>query len=241
MVPRIADNGAMRWLTLASAAALGGLIFACGGSENKETLAPRDPAQLLTNAAKAVGGAGSFHFKLTHENGSTPLPLNLRLDSAEGDIGVPDRLAADVRAKAGGVSVSVKVIGIGDETWITNPFTRGWQKLPGATIRDFADPAALVIELLPQVKDARLAGEAKVEGVQTYHVEGSIDSGALRPALGFARAGLTVKAEIWVGKEDGLPYRVRLTGRLVADEDEGVVRLVELSRFGADVDIQPPD
>jgi len=65
--------------------------------------------QRATSATKALK---SFHFRLSHENGGTPMLLGLELTSAEGDVGVPDKLAADVRAKAAGVNVSVKVVGI---------------------------------------------------------------------------------------------------------------------------------
>ena len=71
------------------------------------------------------------------------MPLNLELVSAEGDVVVPDKLAADVKSEgARRINVSVKVIGIGDKTWVTNPFTRNWQSLPGATLKDIADPGS---------------------------------------------------------------------------------------------------
>src|SRR5690606_17131799 len=44
---------------------------------------------VLQRAADASSLVRSFHFVLLHENGSTPLPLNLSLDSAEGDVVVP--------------------------------------------------------------------------------------------------------------------------------------------------------
>jgi hypothetical protein len=79
-----------------------------------------------------------------------------------------------------------------------------------------------------------------VDGVATLKVEGTIDSGELREALGFAREGHTVKAEAWIGAEDSLPRRIRLTGRLVSTENEDVQRQIDLSRFGEPVEINPP-
>ena len=89
------------------------LLIACSG-DGTEPDTTVDPATLLQRAAAAVQDAGTFHFKLTHENGTTPLPLNLQLVSAEGDFQVPDKLAGGrSSAKApGGINVSVKVIAI---------------------------------------------------------------------------------------------------------------------------------
>jgi hypothetical protein len=237
----IAHNEDMARLLLAGVL-LAALLAACRKDDNSEPPdTSADPATLLRDAAAAVQEAGTFHFKLSHENGTTPLPLGLELVSAEGDFQVPGRLAADVRARAtGGINVSVKVIAIDDQTWMTNPFTRAWQRIPGASLRDLADPGALVTTLLPKVNDPALTDGGEVDGVRTLKVEGTIDSGELREALSFARAGHSVRVETWIGVEDGLPRRLRLSGRLVSDEGEDVRRQIDLSRFGESVQISPP-
>ena len=80
---------------------------ACGGGGSDDA-AQVDAAKTLAEARAAVERATSFHFKLSHENGATPLPiLNLGLVSAEGDVAIPDRLAADVQAKAATLNVSL--------------------------------------------------------------------------------------------------------------------------------------
>src|SRR5580765_5104872 len=94
------------------------LVAACGGSSKPSGSQSVTAESVLSNATAALAKVKSFHFHITHENGTTPMPLGLQLVDAEGDVAVPDKLAADVKAKAGPVSVSVKVIGIGDDTWI---------------------------------------------------------------------------------------------------------------------------
>jgi LppX_LprAFG lipoprotein len=216
------------------------LLAACGG-KNDAPAVNQDPVELLSKATAVTEALTSFHFKLTHENGSTPLPLNLALETAEGDVVIPGRLAADIDAKAAGsIPVSVKVIAIDDETWITNPFTREWQPLPGATLRDFADPEALVRALVAQVKDPQIDGGSKIDGVQTVKLVGSIDAGLLQDAMGIARAGNVVKVEAWVGAEDSLPRRIRIQGRLSTAEAENVSRQIDLSQFNQPVEINPP-
>jgi hypothetical protein len=196
---------------------------------------------LVQRAASATKALKSFHFRLSHENGGTPMLLGLELTSAEGDVSVPDRLAADVRAKAAGVNVSVKVVGIEQKTWITNPFSRRWQLVPGASVRDVADPVALVNAVLGSLKGVRSEGAAEIDGSKTYRVSGQIDASSLKDALPSAQAGYAANVEAWIGEKDSLPRRVRLSGQLSKDEPKDIVRQIDLSRFDAPVDIKPPE
>jgi hypothetical protein len=214
------------------------LLVACsGGNDAPENL---DPAKVLASAVSAIGDVQTFHFQLTHENGTTPMPLNLQLSSAEGDVAVPDKLTAKVRAKASNLNVDVEVIGIGNQTWVTNPFTRRWQTLPGATIKDIADPAALAETLVQQVKNARIESQDEVLGAASYHLTGTIDSAAIASALPIAEPGHNAKVDIWIGTQDALPRRARITGRLTAGEPENIVRQVDFSSYDAGVSITPP-
>jgi len=213
------------------------LVAACGG---KETAAEPPAGEVLQRAVKAFAGLRSFHFKLTHENGATPIPLNLQLTSAEGDAALPDRLAADVRAKAGPLTASVKLVAIGDRTWITNPFSRDWQLLSGVSAGDIADPSSLVAAVVDRLQGVSLGGRSEVGSVETYRLTGTLPSEALQSSLGVARPGHVLKVDLWIGVEDGLPRRVRLTGPLVSGEAEDIVRQVDLSKFNEAVDIRPP-
>jgi LppX_LprAFG lipoprotein len=227
----------------AGALALALLVGACGDDDgsSEPAAATPDATRLLQDSAAAARNVRSFHFRLTHRNGTTPLPEGLALETAEGDVSIPGRLKAGLRAKvAGAIGVSVDVIAIDNQTWITNPFTRNWQRLPGASLRDFADPATLVNSLLPAVKDAKIVAENDVDGVRTRQIEGKIDSGELEDALGVAEAGNDVKVEVWIGVDDSLPRRLRITGPLNQDDDEDIERQVDLSRFGEPVNITPP-
>ena len=146
-----------------------------------------------------------------------------------------------MRVLAGSINITVNVISIDANTWMTNPFSRIWQDLPGASVKDFADPSALIDTLLMELEDVRLVGSEQVGGVETYRLSGTIDSGALRMALPFAEAGMQVEVEIWVGIEDDLPRLARIRGQLAAGEAENIVRLLELSEFNTRIEISPPE
>jgi hypothetical protein len=223
-------------------AILPALLLGCGGDDGpSDTATLPSPQELISSSTAAMQDVKSFHFRLGHENGATPMPLNLQLVSAEGDVTVPDKLKASVKARAAlSVSVSVDVIGIGDQTWITNPFTRRWETLPGAQVSDIADPTRLLLDVLGAMTGAEVAAAGGVDDTQTLKLTGSIDSGLLRPALDVARPGRQVRIEIWLGREDKLPRRLKLIGPIAASEEADIVRQLDLSRYNASVDIRPP-
>jgi hypothetical protein len=219
------------------------LAIACGG-DDKDGGALPPPSDVLAKAQQRLSALKTFHFKLSQENSSIPLPLPipLRLAGAEGDVAVPDRLSAQVEAQAGGLPVRVSVISVGDRTWITNPFTRQYERLPGnVSLREVTDPAALVAAALGALKSTKVEGIDSVDGVDSYRVSGEVDGSALQRAFTFVEPGLSVKVDVWVGKEDSLVRRIRLSGPLISGEPANARRELSLSRFDAPVNIQAPD
>lgn len=221
------------------------LLLACGGGGDDDngsssTSVPTvDPKTLLSNAAKATGDLDSFHFRLEHENGTSPLPLGLKLVSAEGDVLNPDRLKADVKAKSGSLNLDVDVVAVGDKTWITNPFTRKLTELPGASLSDITDPIGLLQVLTSQMRDVQSAGSEKIDGADTYHLSGNLPSDSLT-AVFPAEKGKTVKVDVWIGKNDNLPRRAELTGPLTSSDAANIIRRIDFSKFNEKVDITAP-
>jgi hypothetical protein len=209
--------------------------FACSGSKSSHSAATATPtpdaAAIIKDASAAMANVHSFHFILKHENGTSPMPLDLQLVSAEGDIIVPDRLKATVKATAASLNIEVDVAAIGDQTWITNPFTRKWQTLPGASIKDIADPVSLIEAATTGLHDVAYSGSDKIDGADTLVLTGKLDSGALRQALTFAQNGHTVSVKVWIGADDKLPRRIRVEGPLTGAEKDNIVRQIDLSSF----------
>ena len=220
------------------------LAAACGGGGEKAaptpaTLPPAD--EILPKVVERVGAVKSFHFRLEHENGLSPMPLDLKLKTAEGDVQVPDRMKAKLEADVAGALLRVEVVGIGEEGWMTNPFSREWQPLPaGTTISAIFDPAAGIQAVAGSLQEVRVVGVEKVGGDNTYLLEGQIDSGALKAAVPIAEPGLTVNVKVWVGVDDYNIRQVRLEGPFASGEPENIVRILILSNFDEPVSIEPP-
>ena len=233
-------------LEVAVAAACGALLLACaacgGGGGGSPTSGPLPSADsVLPVAVEAFEALETFHFNLTHENGTSPIPNGLQLVSADGDVVVPDRMHAAIEAKVGNQTVKVEIIGVGDQGWMTNPFNRQWQPLPsGTTIKDIFDPAQGVKAIIGSLQNAQVTGEEKVGGAQTWHVEGTVQSDVLATAVPISRPGLTVGIEAWIEVDGSLIRQVYLKGPIAPGEPENIVRKLALSDFGEQITISPP-
>lgn len=225
---------------------------ACKGDKKNEqgqaapTAVPQpDPAVLARQAADQVEALKTFHFVLEHENGGSPIALNLTMNRAEGDIVKPDRLRADVDAIAtqlGNANVKVRVVSIGDNAQITNPFNRTqWLPLPGTNkLSDIFDPAAGTTAALRSAKNLAITGEETLNGVKVWKLEGDVDAAALEGFTNIAEPGYTVKGTAWIGQEKPLVHRIRLDGPLGSKDAKNIVRRIDLSKFDEPVTIDRP-
>ena len=205
-----------------------------------------DPAVLARQASDTVEALKSFHFLLDHENGGSPIVLNLLMTRAEGDISKPDRLRADVEARAtqlGNANVKVKVVNVGDRAVVTNPFApTQWLPLAGQNrLSDIFDPGAGTTAALRAVKNPKITGEETINGVKVWRVEGDVEPTALSAvASTIAEPGYVVKGTVWVGQDRPLVHRVRLDGPLGSKDPANIVRKIDLSKFDEPVTIEIP-
>ncbi len=230
-------------VALALCAVLVGLA-ACGGKKEaaQATPTPRpDPRTLLNEAADRVEQAKSFHFVLEHERGSTPIVLQLQMTRAEGDVVKPDRLRADVDAQRSGVRLKLKLVSIGDQSKISNPFNPSqYVDLPtGTRLSDVFDPAAGTTAALRGVKDPQVSGEETLDGRKVWRVDGTVDAASLAALVTLAESGYSAKGTVWIGQETKEVYRVRLEGPLGSQDTQDVVRVLTLSRYNESVTITP--
>ena len=103
---------------------------------------------------------------MTHENGGTPIAFGLLMEDVTGQVVAPDRLKADIGAWAGGFFFDVSLIAIGEETWLTNPFTDEFELIErGIVSSALLDPATGISGIIRDAKDPVLEGETSLDGI----------------------------------------------------------------------------
>ncbi|MEE9199426.1 MAG: LppX_LprAFG lipoprotein [Dehalococcoidia bacterium] len=207
-------------------------------TEQGESITAED---ILARAAERFEMLRSFHFKMTHRGGGTPVAMGFEMDVAEGDVAAPDRLIAAIEAKVGGLFLDLTAISIGDSIYLTNPFTQRYEDIsdsiaPGS----FFDPAEGVGNVIRAARSVSLLADETLNDTPVFHLAGTVRSEELRAITGSAIEGETIEAEIWVGVEDFLVRRLTLKGRITSGEVDGITRTITLSAFDQPVTIEAP-
>ncbi len=181
----------------------------------------------------------SFHFLLTHEKGSTRLIEGLEIFEAEGDVVNPDQLYAAFTGELGSFVIKSAIIALGDTNYLTNPLTGKWESVaPDVNPLAFFDPQEGISAMMGLVEQVSLVDPVPTDGTRV--VEGSLPATALSPLLGSALEDATVGVRLTIDVDRSYLLEARVEGRVVASDAEDVVRVIKLSRFNEDIDIQPP-
>ena len=214
------------------------ILPAC--SEEESTSQSLNATEIISNSIDKMKVISSFHFELFHEGGRTPIAMGLELDEAIGDITKPDRLKTNITAALGGMLVEVEVVTIGVTTYMTNPLTKEWELVPGefSAISVF-DPDAGITAILENISDpTKVEGEEDKEN--EYHIKGEIPSESLRPITLSSVEGINIIVDVWIDTENFLLNQVRVEGQITETEKPGIVRILKLSRYNQEVEIESP-
>lgn len=217
------------------------LAAACGGDDGAAPAAAPEPAALLQAAAARMREVQRFHFALEHDGGGTAIVRGITMTSAEGDVDGPERLRIALKGSFASVNIDTAIIVLGDQAWIQNPITRRWER-EDISIDDIFDPQRGVVALIAAAaaRSPRIAATERIDGVETYRVEATLDSGELGLLPGMPEPGRSVPAIAWIGVDDPVVRRIELRGGVAEGEPAGLVRRLTLSRFGESVTIEPP-
>ncbi len=205
-----------------------------------------DPLAILSDAAAAWDQVDSYHFDMsavvtaTQGGRDTEFTVNYM-----GDFQAPDRAQGESSVGIAGLALTSEFVQIGSTIYITDPITGQWMMgEPGAT--PFDSPADIFPFDIDAASDAdvQFEGQEEYEGVQTYHLSGSIPPEAVSagaPALrrsgdgpfagstspGAVSAGASAsgdggepwQVDVWIGVEDSLPRGVMITGETSFEGD----------------------
>ena len=202
-------------------------------------------AALLATAQKKFNDAKTFHFVMKADHlGPKPAgdPGISSLTDAEGDVARPDKLNASGTVDFGGITVSTKLVIIGQQAWYQNPLTGSYDEEDSfASFVTLFDPTKGLGIALTTIRNPSSPSDGSANGVPCWKITGDVDSATLGALLGEAATPKkSPKATVCVGKSDGRLYSVVLTGQLVTGDTDQTTRTFYISKYDEPVTVQPP-
>ena len=166
------------------------------------------------------------------------------LVGGEGDIARPSSFEGTLKVLAMGSTVDLEVVSVDGTVYAQLPFTSGFSVVDPAQF-GFGDPGALldpetgISQLLAEADDAELGEERRVDGEVVREVTAELPGDLVEQILTSEDPSTPVDARFSIAEESGELRRAVLTGPFFSADDEATYTL-ELSDFGADVDITAP-
>jgi hypothetical protein len=212
------------------------VLSGCDGSEPEESA-----SDLLTRAKTALDDASSAHFVLTSENAPT---TGTALIGGEGDIARPSSFEGTLKVMALGSTADLEVVSVDGTVYAQLPFTSGFSVVDPAQF-GFGDPGALldpdtgISQLLSQAESAELGEEKWIDGEVVQEVSAEIPGDLVEQILTSEDPSQPVEGVFSIASDSGELRRAQLTGPFFNADDNATFTL-ELSDFGADVEITAP-
>lgn len=222
---------------------LSGLLAACGDGKSTPEQSARLPAMsvgdILSRAKLEINQTNSLRLELEHnKKGFTYIAMDIQMEKLVADLQRPDRMRGFISGTYGRAYLkNMGLIIVGDISYL-RVIGDNWFALK-TTVKPigFLDTiGAIAGEITgPQ----RLPDEEK-DGVLSYHLRGQVNAEHLRAFVGSDVTRETVDIDLWVGGQDFLVREVAVRGKLTSREDPGITRIIKLSNFGQQVNIEPP-
>ncbi len=212
------------------------VLSGCGGGEPEESA-----DELLSRAKTTLDEAESAHFVLTSDNAPTSGTL---LVGGEGDIARPSSFEGILQVLALGATADLEVVSVDGTVYAQLPFSTGFSVVDPAQF-GFGDPGALldpdtgISQLLAEAENAELGEERRIDSEVVREVTAELPGELVEQILTSADPSTPVDALFSIAPDSGELRRAVLTGPFFSADDEATYTL-ELSDFGADVDITAP-
>ena len=222
-----------------AAVVVAGLVVAltgCGSSEPEESA-----GDLLARAKTTLDDTSSLHFVLTSEGAPT---TGTALTGGEGDVLRPASFEGTLQVLAAGAALDLAVVSVDGTVYAQLPFTSGFSVVDPAQF-GFGDPGALldpdtgISQLLAEAGSPELGEERRVDGEVVREVTAEIPGELVEQVLTSEDPSAPVQARFSVASDSGELRRAELTGPFYTAGQDATFT-IELSGFGADVEITAP-
>ena len=185
-----------------------------GGSGDDATPTPVTGPIVLDAAGARFADTNSGRFTLTIDgDAALDESSNLLLRGAEGSILRPDRADVQAQIALSAATLSVHLIAIGEDQYMTNFLTGDWERAPEGLNYNPAvlfDDEPGIAGVLRNVDDAQLTGSEDLDGTEAYHVTGSVARDAVQAMAGNAFKSDRINFDIWINRSTNDILRIVL-------------------------------
>ena len=228
------------------------VLTACGGELQTvkpaayATVLPADASaeDILRYASERLAETTSVSFALAVDGDTFIDTLGtIRLVSAEGQLLRPDRVATTFKVEILGRTVTLDLITIGEQTWMTDIVKGEWGPAPF----EFSyrpdvlfDTQSGLGPVMGRVSGATREANETIDGQAVFHVTADVAGDVVGPMTYYTLHGDPVRADIWVSTATGDLVRARLTEPPGADRPNPATWTLDITNHGEPVVIEAP-
>jgi lipoprotein LprG len=211
-------------------------LTACGEDAPEESA-----ADLLARAKTTLDDTESAHFVLDSEGAPQ---TGTALVGGEGDIARPSSFQGTLQVLAAGSTLDLPVVSLDGTVYAQLPFTPSFSVVDPAQF-GFGDPGELldpetgISQFFDAAENAELGDERRVGGEVVREVTADLPGDLVEEVLTSADPSRPVPVRFSIATDSGQLRRAELTGPFFTADDDATY-ILELSEFGADVEITAP-
>lgn len=198
--------------------------------------------QVLSVMQKNFRSVNSFHLSMKTENLGDTGASQLLIRNADGDVLMPDKIRAQANVLLSGQAVTVNMISVGRNQFITDPITGQWRVVKGMfDPRALTNPDTGIISLAGKLQHVSGPVADTVNGVSCWRVDGQLPARDLAFFTGGGvPAGTMLQTSVCAGQSDGLPYEITVTGQAAAGDTARTTRTFLISKYNENISIVAP-
>lgn len=210
-------------------------------------MAQDDPAieDVLADTAERLEETETMEFVMELE-GTTYVDgaETIQLLGAEGVMQRPDRVDVTFTAIVlDRQQISIRMINIGDDSWITDIVTGQWVPSPP----EFGyNPSILYDEefglgpVMSRMNDPEISGTDEIDGRDAWHITATADGDIIKAMTSDTMRGSEHALDIWVDQETNDILQISITEPTDEDLEDPATLTLKLSEHDEDVTIEQP-
>ena len=220
-------------------------LVGCGGiAGERATPTPTPtPTELLELASQHLAETPAVHFVLEVQGETFVDPVaNMLLVRAEGDLQRPDRVRTALQLEVVGRVISLFLVSVGDQAWMTDLLTGEWGVAPlEFTYRPgiIFSPQHGLAPMMERARDVALLADEDVDGRRAYHVRASVAQSMVGPLTNNSIKGSQLTVEFWIDQETQALLRARISEPPDPQRPHPAIWTIDFSHHGEAITIEP--